>query len=76
MGESNRSRPNSARRLVDDLVVLGFGPPDDGDRAPNERFRLEQFLGTTEALLRGFAGYERRAARGGSSLGQSGLLTG
>jgi hypothetical protein len=70
MGGSNPVMAEFAAAVVDDLVVLDFGPPDDGDRAPNARFRLEQFHGATEALLRGFAGYERRAARGGSSLGQ------
>jgi acetylornithine deacetylase/succinyl-diaminopimelate desuccinylase-like protein len=39
-----------------------FGLPDDGNHAPNEHFRLEQFHGATQALLRGFAGYRRRAA--------------
>jgi acetylornithine deacetylase/succinyl-diaminopimelate desuccinylase-like protein len=48
--------------VADDLVVVGFGLPDDGNHAPNERFRLEQFHGATEALLRGFAGYRRRTA--------------
>jgi hypothetical protein len=50
-----------AATVADDLVGVGFGLPDDGNHALNQPFRLDGFLGTTEALLRRFAGYERRA---------------
>jgi acetylornithine deacetylase/succinyl-diaminopimelate desuccinylase-like protein len=62
MGGSIPVTADFAATVADDLVVLGFGLPDDGNHAPNERFRLEQFHRATEALLRGFAGYGRRTA--------------
>ena len=55
MGGSIPVTADFAATMTDDLVVVGFGLPDDGNHAPNERFRLEQFHGATEALLRGFA---------------------
>jgi acetylornithine deacetylase/succinyl-diaminopimelate desuccinylase-like protein len=62
MGGSIPVTADFAATVADDLVVLGFGLPDDGNHAPNERFRLEQFHRATEALLRGLAGYGRRTA--------------
>jgi acetylornithine deacetylase/succinyl-diaminopimelate desuccinylase-like protein len=62
MGGSIPVTADFAATVADDLVVFGFGLPDDGNHAPNEPFRLEQFHGATEALLRGFAGYSRRTA--------------
>ena len=62
MGGSIPVTADFAATVADDLVVVGFGLPDDGNHAPNERFRLEQFHGATEALLRAFAGYGRRTA--------------
>jgi alkanesulfonate monooxygenase SsuD/methylene tetrahydromethanopterin reductase-like flavin-dependent oxidoreductase (luciferase family) len=56
MGGSIPVTADFAATVADELVVLGFGLPDDGNHAPNERFRLEQFHHATEALLRGFAG--------------------
>jgi hypothetical protein len=76
MGGSIPVTADFAATVADDLVVVGFGLPDDGNNAPNESFRLEQFHGATEALLGGFAGYGRRAAWGRSRLGQGGWLTG
>ena len=38
--------------LHPNLVVLGFGLPDDGNHAPNERFSVAHFHGATETLLR------------------------
>lgn len=62
MGASIPVTADFADTVTNDLVVVGFGLPDDGNHAPNERFRLEQFHGATEALLRAFAGYGRRMA--------------
>jgi acetylornithine deacetylase/succinyl-diaminopimelate desuccinylase-like protein len=62
MGGSIPVTADFAATAADDLVVVGFGLPDDGNHGPNERFRLEQFHGATEALLRAFAGYGRRTA--------------
>jgi hypothetical protein len=47
MGGSIPVTADFAATVADDLVVFGFGLPDDGNQAPNERFRLEQFHGTT-----------------------------
>ena len=62
LAADGRDRTLADLTVADELVVFGFGLPDDGNHAPNERFRLEQFHGATEALLRAFAGYGRRTA--------------
>jgi len=62
MGGSIPVSADFAATVADDVVVLGFGLPDDGNHAPNERFRLAQFHGATETLLRAFASYGRRTA--------------
>lgn len=38
--------------LTSEVVVVGFGLPDDGPHSTHERFRLEQFHGAADALLR------------------------
>lgn len=49
MGGSIPVTADFGATVADDLVVLGFRLPDDGNHAPNERFRLEQFYRATEA---------------------------
>jgi acetylornithine deacetylase/succinyl-diaminopimelate desuccinylase-like protein len=51
-----------ADTVSDDVVVVGFGLPDDGNHAPNERFSLDQFHRATEALLRAMSRFAASAA--------------
>jgi acetylornithine deacetylase/succinyl-diaminopimelate desuccinylase-like protein len=56
MGGSIPVTDDLQQALGADMVVMGFGLPDDGNHAPNERFSVAHFHGATEAMLRMMAG--------------------